>query len=431
MRRFDTLFVRLLLAQLVTAVVLLSGFGFFFYTERSRTVARLVAERWAPALRAAAGEPVDAGAAVPLLQSASELPARAVHSPALAPRIAELRADLLAQGVPVQGVALSRGADNPVVWIALPAAGGSQRWFGLTDELIEPRLPQRMLVAQLLALAVVAGISWVVARHLTRPLDRLRQRLLTHAPGSDIAAPAEPAAAAPTAEIAAIEAAFSALRERLARHERERRLMLAGVSHDLRSPLARIRMAAELLPDDPALQARRDGIVRNVDVVDRLVQSFVDHLRAAELPLDETVDLAALARAAAAGLLRPAGELQLDLPPALPLPHANRLLLERVLHNLLDNAFKHGRPPVRLTLAATAGEAFIAVQDAGAGIAPEQQAHLLQAFARGEASRGVPGTGLGLAIVAEVVARLGGRIDCDTAPGAAVVRVRLPLRASA
>ena len=264
-----------------------------------------------------------------------------------------------------------------------------------------------------------------MARRLTQPLARLRERLETHAPGDESGLESAPTRGA-TAEIAAIDAAWSQMHERLARHERERKLLLAGVSHDLRSPLARIRIAAELLPDAPALTPRREAIVRNVDVADRLVQSFVDHVRAGEMPLDETVDVAALARSVVAGLARTSDELLVSAPPTLPLPRANRLLLERVLLNLLDNAFKHGKLPVRLRLEAHETEVRIDVEDAGSGIAPDKHAHMLQAFARGDTSRGTPGTGLGLAVVAQVTARLGGSISFETSTGGHRVRISLP-----
>ena len=94
--------------------------------------------------------------------------------------------------------------------------------------------------------------------------------------------------------------------------------------------------------------------------------------------------------------------------------------------NLLDNAFKHGKPPVQLLVREEGGSALIEVSDAGAGVPHAQREGLLQAFARGDAARGTPGTGLGLAIVARVVARMGGTLDFARREGRHVVSVRLP-----
>lgn len=192
-------------------------------------------------------------------------------------------------------------------------------------------------------------------------------------------------------------------------------------------------MAAELLPDAPGIDARRLSIVRNAALADALVGSFLDHVRAGELPLDQPVDLAATAREAALALGRE-DELSVDLPARLMLPRAHPQLLARVVANLLDNAFRHGRPPVVLRLrevptdgAPGGREAVLEVEDAGDGIDPSERELALQAFGRGDASRSRPGTGLGLAVVRQVVERLGGRIEW-TEPPRAGVRVRLPLR---
>jgi two-component system osmolarity sensor histidine kinase EnvZ len=426
MRRLDTLFSRLLVAQAAAAVALLLLFGALFYVDRNVTVARLVAQRWAPALRAAAGVPPPAAGAGPVLtlRQATALPPLSMRARGLAPRFQALRSSLGAAGVPVEDLAFSRAEGHPLVWVAVRGPDGQRLWLGFADELVEPLLPLRLLVAVGAGLLLIALASGWTARRLTRPLARLRDRIAAHDPGAADMPQAAPDGRA-TAEVAAIDAAWSAMRTRLARHERERRLLLAGVSHDLRSPLARIRMAAELLPADPQTAPRRETIVRNVDVADRLLQSFLEHVRAGELPLDETVDLAVLAQSVIAGLDRPAAQLQLEAPATLPLACANTMLLERVLLNLLDNAFRHGQPPVTVRLAVNGDEVRLDVEDAGPGIPPAQQALVLHAFARGDPSRGTPGSGLGLTVVAQVAARLGGQVSFESRPGRHRVRVTL------
>lgn len=436
-RRFDTLFSRLLVVQALTATALVLLFGALFYVERNITVARLVAERWAPSLHAVlTGQPADrVTPALPVLRAA-ELPRASVRPRTWAPRAQVLVDSLRAGGVPVEDLAYTRTAGNPLVWLGVRDADGQRLWLGIADELIEPRLPLRFTLAVLLGVAVVALASWWAARRLTAPLRQLQARIEAHDPTAPEALSAEAPARGATAEVAAIAQAWQSMRERLVQHERERRLLLVGVSHDLRSPLARIRMAAELLPEDTSVATRRDAIVRNVDVADRLVQGFVDQVRAAELPLDETVDLADLARSVADMFSRsvadkpsrPADALRVDAPGTLPLERASRLLLERVMLNLVDNAFQHGRPPVTLRVAAHGAEAWVEVEDAGPGIAPDQREPLLQAFARGDPARGRPGTGLGLAVVAQVAVRLGGRVAFDGGAGDHRVRVVLPLR---
>jgi two-component system osmolarity sensor histidine kinase EnvZ len=218
----------------------------------------------------------------------------------------------------------------------------------------------------------------------------------------------------------------------------ERRTMLAAISHDLRSPLSRIRMAAELLPPEAeGVAVRRDSIVRNVQAVDRLLGSFIDYARSDSEPFEEAVNLVDLVRRVADE--EPGLELALDDAPApgaatagCVVPRASTLALERALRNLLDNARRHGEAPVQVSLRRTGpAEATLAVRDHGPGIAPgTDRARLVQPFQRGEQGRRTPGTGLGLAIVARVAERCGGTLALqDAAPGLRAV-LRLPVQAA-
>ena len=426
-----TLFRRLVVAQTIGSLALVLVFGGAFYAERNRTVARLTAERWAPALRAAAGFGAAAtGVPAPLeVRVSDSRPAGAIPSSRWAPRIVALRSTLREDGVPAGDVVFTHGLPHALTWIEVTGADGRTRWLGLQDDVIESYVFRRLVVALALGLAVVGAASWALARRLTRPLEALRRRIeshdLTQASASTVPASG---GSAQTLEIAAIETAWVALADRLARQERERALLLAGVSHDLRSPLARIRMAAELLPESVDVAARRTSIVRNVDVADRLIASFLDYVRASELPLTATVDLAAVARHLLETREEPAGVLALAAPARLDVPRTHALLLERLLANLVDNAMRHGKPPVLMRLSADGRDAVVDVEDHGPGIAPDAQARLTQAFARGDASRGTPGTGLGLAIVQQIVRRMGGTLSFERVAGLPCVRVRLPAR---
>jgi two-component system osmolarity sensor histidine kinase EnvZ len=428
-RPFDSLFARLLLLQVGVVLALIVVFGGLVYVERNVAVARLVAERWAPALRQAAGwHDRVARAAPPAVLRSAERPPLALPAPQATPRMAALDDELRRRGVPLQETLIGRGANGPVMWlhVATPE-GGTPVWLGFADVALLPNLPRRGLLAVLIAVLLLVGVSWVFTRRLTRPLEQLRARMQSQQPGAATAVNASVAGATP--EIAAIATAYTELLARYDTHERERALLLAGVSHDLRSPLARIRLAAGLLPDDPSIAARRDSIVRNTQVADRLIGSFLDHVRAGELALDQPADLAALARAAVQACERLGAELSCEAPPTLVLSCTHPLLIERLLANLLDNALRHGRPPVRLSVRRDGAAALIEVADAGPGVPAERRAELLQAFARGEASRGTPGTGLGLAIVARVVARMGGTLAFVPVPAGHAVRVRLPAAA--
>jgi two-component system, OmpR family, osmolarity sensor histidine kinase EnvZ len=301
-------------------------------------------------------------------------------------------------------------------------------WLGIAAQIIVPEWPRRLLLAlSALVLLLVAG-SWAFTRRLTRPLEQLHTRMQTHTPGAGGAgAPVPTPHSHGSPEIQAIDAAYTDLLQRLQRHEHERSVLLAGVSHDLRSPLGRIRLAADLLPDQADVQVRRQAIVRNVAEADRLVESFLDFVRSGELAFNEMVDLAATGRAVAAKFERPAQTLCVMALDALPWKNANQLLVERLMSNLIDNALKHGRAPVRVSIGADAACAWIEVQDSGDGIDPQAVTALQEAFTRGDSSRSQSGSGLGLAIVRQVVARLGGKLAFERNAQGQAVRVTLPL----
>ena len=428
------LFTRFFLALLVMALGLATVLGVVFYMERSRAMAELVVDRWAPALRAAAGlwtldDPPPLRDTV-VLQS-EQRPPGAGAVPVYAARLGSLRDVLAERGLPPLNLAVDTHQHPAVLWIELASGpAGRPRWYGIREPSVEPSPPQRILAVTGGVVLMAAALAWWLARWLTRPLDALRQRMARFRPGQTLGEAEAPLPGA-SEEVLAIDEAWQTLAKRLTRFEQERALMLAGVSHDLRSPLGRIQLAASLLPDTPEVAQRRASIERNVQVADQLIQGFLDHARIGALALDQAVDVVQVARqvvlqrhdaAEAAGFA-----LRAELPPALVLPHSHPQLLERLLANLVDNALQYGGSPV-VVRAGTQGPRFwLEVQDGGPGIPADQHEQVLQAFYRGDPGRARPGTGLGLAIVREAALRLGAQLTLHQGPAGFTVRLDGPL----
>lgn len=429
MAHMRSLFARLLVAQVALAIVLTAILAMVFYVDRNRTVAQLVTSRWTPSLLLLArGKPIAQVrqlAPGPLLTS-DQRPEAVIRIASLTPRRAIMHDTLVEAGLPVVDVVFGRERNAPetapMLWLALKDDDGAVRWVSFESDIVEENLRERFLIATLLLFGLAVGASALIAHRMAQPLEALRARIAAN----DASGAPLPNA---SSEVEAIDEAWRTLRQSLDQQERERALLLAGVSHDLRSPLGRIRMAAELLPDGNGIAHRREAIVRNALQADRLVGSFLDHVRSGELPLNETVDVAAVARALVAQQQRDASELSVHSPVTLLVPHLNLVLIERVIGNLLDNAFIHGQPPVRLTVDTTEHRVGIEVEDSGPGIAPDNQQAMLQAFARGDASRRHPGLGLGLSIVQRVALRMGGSVTFHrSADGTrTIVRVDWPM----
>jgi len=206
-------------------------------------------------------------------------------------------------------------------------------------------------------------------------------------------------------EVRSLAVAFNQMRDDLQRLDRERATFLAGVSHDLRTPLARLRLAVEMLPAD---QTTRSDIEGDIADINGVIDQFMDFARDESTEIIEHTDLNRLAesvveRAKRAGL---GVTLETGAPVSLPL---RRQAIKRVLGNLLDNAVKHAKPPLVVRIGQqTGGEVVLSVLDRGGGIAPHDVARLKKPFTRLDSSRaGASGGGLGLAIV-ERIAKLHG-----------------------
>ena len=221
-------------------------------------------------------------------------------------------------------------------------------------------------------------------------------------------------------EIRDINAGFRRMSRELARAENDRLLMLAGISHDLRTPLARLRLELEL--SVPAAETRR-LMAADIEQIDRLIAQFLQYARPTE-PRLTAVPLRSAVQAAVApfvGSARLCATVEVD--PALAV-QADPVDIERALQNLLENAARYARPagggPARVDIGARADEGTVRLdlRDHGPGVPDSQLDRLTTPFYRGDAARtAATGAGLGLAIVQRVARRLGGNLRLAHAPG--------------
>jgi two-component system osmolarity sensor histidine kinase EnvZ len=435
-KRFDSLFLRLVTAQALLVLCAMPFFGGILLVERNVLLATQYARVFAPQALAAARLPVGTTLSVDGLDGGihrhAGLPTgfkvKVTAMPAVSAFTNELQRAVALQ---TEEVWLNHNDRiRPAMWLRVRTADLDPVW--LSAELPAPMLPH--LTASLgVGLGLLAGVFVLMSRHfarrVTNPLARLRQRMERHANAGIL--PDEVidfmAGSRAPPELIAIDAAYRKLAQRLQRSERERAMLLAGVSHDLRSPLSRIRLAAEMLPETSENAAGVATITRNVDHADQLTATFIEFIRAGVVQLNEAVDLAELAREAVAGFGLPTEQLRAELPQRLRLHQAHGVLVERLIVNLIDNALKHGGTPVEVRLQAMDGAALLTVSDSGTGLPGGATSTLMEAFARGDVSRNVPGFGLGLAIVQQTVERLQGQLSFAQEAGWHRVSVSLPL----
>jgi two-component system, OmpR family, osmolarity sensor histidine kinase EnvZ len=309
-----------------------------------------------------------------------------------------------------------------ILWIKLQA-GDHAYWAGFQ---LPPRplddAPSRALEWSLIALAVLLASAYFFARYLSRPLRQLNDAVSNVGDGP---LPAPLPETGPS-EIASLNRGFNQMLANLRRADEDRALLLAGVSHDLRTPLARLRLGIEVGTQDPSTH---EGMISDIAEMDRIIGQFLEFARDnRELAL-EPAQLNEIVEATAERYQKAGYDVRFDrgeLPMLLLRPTA----VSRLLANLVDNALRYGAPPIDIVSRAEGHSAVLEVIDRGPGIAPDQVERLKRPFTRGEPARtGGAGAGLGLAIVDRIARMHGATFELLARHGGGTcARVSFPLR---
>lgn len=317
---------------------------------------------------------------------AGQISGEASPSP-LAEQITQVLSQALAQ--PVQAL------DAPLAGVAMRLHLQLRDGTPMVVDLTEPRLRISPWVIGMLAaqLVLLAGVCAVAVRQATRPLSRLAEAATALAPGL----PTTPLPETGPREVVQATSAFNRMRERIEESLFERTQMLAAISHDLQTPITRMRLRAELLADEPM----RDKLQANLTQMQHLVEQGLTYARSAypvkepELP----TDIVALMESVVADYQDASQPVRWlgGLPRTVTIrPQA----LRRALANLIDNAIKFGGE-AEVVLVHENNQTVVRVMDRGPGIPVEEREKVMQPFYRIERSRSAAtgGSGLGLAIV--------------------------------
>jgi two-component system osmolarity sensor histidine kinase EnvZ len=290
-----------------------------------------------------------------------------------------------------------------------------QGWIGI-PVLGEGQPLRRGLLFALIAIgALVLTAAALFARSLTRPL----RDLAAAAPGIVAGEPPPAAPRFASEEILELQRALAEAAGRTHAAARDRELMLAGISHDMRTPLARLRYALAL--DEHRTDAEgRVGMERDIDELDGIVGQFIDYVRDGRDEPLQTVDLVAMLQTLAADEARQGREWRLGLPDSARL-HGRPLALRRALTNLFDNAARHGAAPFEAELDAIEDGWRLRVFDRGPGVPETALADLGRPFHRVDGARSTPGSGLGLASVARIAVVHGGELRLRNREGGGLV----------
>jgi two-component system osmolarity sensor histidine kinase EnvZ len=223
-------------------------------------------------------------------------------------------------------------------------------------------------------------------------------------------------------EVRQAAAAFNRMQERIRRFLAQRTEMLAGVSHDLRTPLTRLRLALAMLPHTEELREDVVEMTADVEEMDRMIGGYLAFARGEGTEQAQPVNLATILDDVAAGARRAGALLELDVPADLTLK-LRADAVRRAVTNLVDNARRHARHVV-LAAVAQGRSVLVTVDDDGPGIPADRRESVFRPFESGSSG----GTGLGLTIARDIVRAHGGEIVLEDSPlGGLRARIRLPV----
>ena len=314
---------------------------------------------------------------------------------------------------------------SPALWVGFYAE--RERFWLRAEPLPASNVPNgRLALWPGLALLLTLAGSAFVARLINQPLRQL-SFAASRVRGGDLDSRLDETTL--TSEIREVNKGFNRMARELARVEEDRVVMLAGISHDLRTPLARLRLETEMSVHED--EAKRN-MAMDIDQLDAIIDKFMDYARPGNTQTRPVHVSQLMDREAA--MFRDTAQIRITARVAIDLAvMADETELGRVFQNLFENARRYGRgtytgvAEVSVTSAVTGVWAIISVRDQGPGVAPEKLSQLTTPFFRGNAARtAATGAGLGLAIVEKAMQRMGGSLELANAPdGGLVAHLRL------
>lgn len=303
---------------------------------------------------------------------------------------------------------------------ALRLADGSYISFRVSAWLGAPPHPATVVLLHMLLIAMVLGVALLMIRRLVRPL----RKLAAAADATGMRAVGVFEAEGPP-EVQRVATAFAAMQARLAHAMEDQTQALIAVSHDLRTPIQRLRLRASMIADREAQEA----IAADLTEMEHFIDATLDYVRSGEDEQARLIDVAALVST----LADSAADMGDDIAyhgHGECLITARPLAIKRILGNLIDNARRHAGH-IELTLDhAGPDQIVIAVEDDGPGIAPGQRAEALLPFRRLDSARGrsAGGAGLGLATALKTARAMGGDLELDGSRlGGLAARLTLPV----
>lgn len=315
---------------------------------------------------------------------------------------------------------------NPGLWVGFDIDGDNY-WMVTDQSRFKQSASKTWLIWLISAAALSLAGAALLARLINRPLKELSFAASRVREGDFIASQLDERVT--TSEIRQVNIGFNRMSQRLAKIEQDRAVMLAGISHDLRTPLARLRLETEMSVSD---EDARDHMVADIEQLDAIIDKFLDYARPDHVTLAPVNLNDVIQNCLYAFKDRPDMHFHLDVPDEL-MVQADEVELSRVFSNLFENARRYGKSAdsgvTVVDIAARARDQWvlIRVRDHGPGVDLETLANLTKPFFRGDTARtAATGAGLGLAIVEKTLQRMGGKFNlANSTSGGLSARIQL------
>jgi two-component system osmolarity sensor histidine kinase EnvZ len=311
----------------------------------------------------------------------------------------------------VQGLWVSFNIGQDDFWVVIPKLH------------VERRFPWQWLGWGALILMLSLAGGYFIALRINRPLHLLMNAANRLRNGEQ----PEKLPEGSFAELREVNETFNKMADSLAELDAERTLILAGVSHDIRTPLARLRLSVEMLPDD-GCASLKNGMVQDIADMDNIIHQFLDFVKGVEGEPTQMIDVNTLLQAVHDRQLRAGRDLVVQLAPTYFIP-IKPLAMQRLLDNLVGNAYAYGNGQVRIASKITAEYVLISVFDNGPGIPETHVEKLLRPFERLDTARSnAGGSGLGLAIADRIAKLHHGKLELINRPeGGLEARLSIPI----
>lgn len=304
-----------------------------------------------------------------------------------------------------------RPPQAPNLWVKIPLSG-------LDEANFEPLI----FVLVTLGLLSVAG-GWLFVRQLNRPLKALQVAAENVGRGDF----SDPLRERGTTEIVAVTQAFNHMSKGIKQLEDDRNLLMAGISHDLRTPLTRIRLASEMMSSSD--EFLKEGIEADIEDMNAIIDQFIDYIRHDSKDKAEYGDLNMLIQEVV-HTETPEGRKVIYQGQELPSLPLRYVAVKRAMANLIQNALRYTEGDINITVGIDkkANMAYFSVLDEGEGIPENEIDRLFHPFTQGDKARGTEGSGLGLAIIKRIIDTHGGRVVLSNREeGGLEAKVYLPL----